>query len=309
MKKFSKTGRAPNLARMAVREDVGEEPVETAARLDVYLAGHYPELSRASWQKYIASGAIMVNNAPAKNSKQLIDESDVVVVNFPERHDFSQSKLPVIYEDENVVVVNKPAGILSHSKGELNDEFTVAEFFRSKTTFGNDTNRPGIIHRLDRATSGVMLGAKNPETAKMLQRQFADRKTKKTYMALISKTPKNLFARIDLPIGRDPKHPSRFRVDANGKNAVTDYDVRQVFADGSCLIELRPMTGRTHQLRVHLAYIGTPIVGDRVYGRAGDRLFLHAAKLEITIPESQRKVFEAPLPVDFTEAIDERATA
>ena len=132
----------------------------------------------------------------------------------------------------------------------------------------------------------------------MLQKQFADRKTKKTYIAITVGVPKNDAARIDLPIGRNPSAPSTFRVDAKGKSAITDYTVLHA-TDELAMLELRPYTGRTHQLRVHTKYMNTPILGDRVYGVAADRLYLHAKKLEITIPSGDRRTFEAPLPSEF----------
>ena len=205
-----------------------------------------------------------------------------------------------------MIVINKPVGVLTHAKGALNEEFTVAEFFRRYTDVGLDTNRPGIIHRLDRDTSGVMIGARNAETAIMLQKQFADRKTKKTYLAITEGAPKNDHARIDLPIGRNPSAPSTFRVDAKGKSAITDYTT--LHTDGHhSLLELKPLTGRTHQLRVHMKYINTPIVGDRVYGKEADRLYLHAQRLEITIPSGDRRTFEAPAPQEFTDYFTESA--
>ena len=180
----------------------------------------------------------------------------------------------------------------------MNEEFTVADFFRTKSTYHADTSRPGIIHRLDRATSGVMIGAKDDKTASLLVKQFQNRKVKKTYYAVVEGVPKELKATIQLPIGRNPSKPSTFRVDPNGKSAETYYEVEKTNGKRS-LIRLEPKTGRTHQLRVHMAYIGTPIVGDSVYGKKDERLFLHAAKLEITIPTSKRIVFEAPVPPEF----------
>lgn len=269
-------------------------------RLDMTLAERYPETSRSTWQKHIKAGHVSVNGTIRESPKFDVTEADSIALSIPEATDFSEHELPIIYLDDNVIVINKPIGVLTHSKGALNDEFTVAEFFRKYTTYGSDTNRPGIIHRLDRDTSGIMIGARNPETAAMLQKQFADRKTKKTYMAVVSGTPKEYEAKIDLPIGRNPNAPSTFRVDSKGKSAVTRYQVLAT-SDKLSLVELRPETGRTHQLRVHMQYLGTPILGDRVYGKAADRLYLHAAKLEVTIPGGQRKVFETPVPLEFTE--------
>jgi 23S rRNA pseudouridine1911/1915/1917 synthase len=267
-------------------------------RLDIELAERYPETSRSTWQKHIKAGHVTVNGAVQTSPKYDVSEGDTIAVSLPDATDFSKHDLPIVYIDDNVLVINKPIGILTHSKGALNDEFTVAEFFRRYTTYHLDTDRPGIIHRLDRDTSGVVIGARNDETAALLQKQFADRRAKKTYYAVVEGTPKSPKATIDLPIGRNPSAPSTFRVDPKGKSAQTDYEV--VASDGKqSLVRLQPRTGRTHQLRVHMQYIGTPILGDRVYGTSADRLYLHAAELEVTIPASERKTFTVPLPAEF----------
>lgn len=269
-------------------------------RLDAYLAEYWPETSRSQWQKYIDAGYVKVNGVLETSNKKMLGEDDEVTFEIPEKPDHSESKLPIVFQDENVIVINKPLGILSHSKGAMNDEFTVGEFFRQYSTYHPDTNRPGIIHRLDRDTSGIMIGALNDETAHLLQKQFADRKTKKTYMAVVVGEPKQPRAVIDLPIGRNPVKPSTFKVDSKGKSALTDYEVLAVH-NGLSLVRLQPRTGRTHQLRVHMKYLGTPIYGDRVYGKEADRLYLHAQSLEITIPKGDRRVFEAPLPPEFLQ--------
>jgi 23S rRNA pseudouridine1911/1915/1917 synthase len=267
-------------------------------RLDTMLAERYPETSRSTWQKHIKAGHISVNGEVQLSPKQDLTEADGIAINTPDAADFSMQELPILYIDDNVIVINKPVGVLTHAKGALNDEFTVGEFFRRYTTYGLETNRPGIVHRLDRDTSGVMIGARNPETATLLQKQFADRKTKKTYIAIVVGQLKEGTAKIDLPIGRNPSAPSTFRVDAKGKSAVTNYTTLDADDDYS-LVELKPITGRTHQLRVHMAYIGTPILGDRVYGKLADRLYLHAYQLEVTIPSGDRRIFTAPVPDDF----------
>lgn len=267
-------------------------------RLDAYLAEYWPETSRSQWQKYIAAGYVLVNGEIEVSVKRQLGEDDEVTVNLPKKPDYSAHSLPIIYKDDNVVVMNKPPGVLTHSKGAMNDEFTVAEFLRPLTTYHQESNRPGIIHRLDRDTSGVIIGARNDATASLLQRQFSDRKVKKTYIAILNGIPKEPKATIDLPIGRHPSAPSTFRVDSKGKPATTTYEVL-ARANNRCLVRLSPYTGRTHQLRVHMQYIGTPILGDRVYGKAADRLYLHAYSLEITIPNGNRQVFTAPLPPEF----------
>lgn len=269
-------------------------------RLDSYLAQYFPEYSRSAWQKYISAGKVKVNDGIVTSNKYMLGEDDAVTVDTfigPDTVDFT---LPIIYEDDNVIVINKPVGVLSHAKGGILHEQTVADFFKNKTTFGVDTNRAGIIHRLDRATSGVMIGAKNEETARLLQQQFSDHKAKKTYMAIVKGTPDPQKARLELPIERNPKKPSQFRVGANGKSATTVYEVLKSTKDFS-LIRLTPTTGRTHQLRVHMAYIGHPIIGDPVYGdKPADRMYLHATEIEITIPKSKRQTFKADLPIEFT---------
>jgi 23S rRNA pseudouridine1911/1915/1917 synthase len=280
------------------------EAVTDKKRLDTVLAELYPEHSRSTWQKHIKSGHVSVNGVVQTSSNRDVRTTDQIVTSLPEATDYSSHELPIVYIDDNVIVVNKPTGVLTHAKGAISDEFTVADFFRRYTTFGLETNRSGIVHRLDRDTSGIIIGARNPETAKLLQKQFADRKTKKTYIAVIDGGLNEPSAKIDLPIGRNPTAPSTFRVDARGKQASTDYRTLAV-SDEYTLIELRPFTGRTHQLRVHMAYLRAPVHGDRVYGKEADRLYLHAFRLEITIPNGDRRVFEAPIPLEFTDMFPE----
>lgn len=273
-------------------------------RLDVELAERYPETSRSTWQKHVKAGHVKVNGEVQTSPKFDVTENDVLAIDLPRRADHDDKTLPIVYVDDNVIVINKPAGILTHAKGVLNDEFTVAEFFRRYTTYQLDSNRPGVVHRLDRDTSGVMIGARHEEAAIMLQKQFADRTVKKEYIALVSGVLKEEAALIDLPIGRNPTAPSTFRVDAGGKAAQTAYKVLKV-TEAVSMVELRPKTGRTHQLRVHMQYLHTSIVGDRVYGGIpADRLYLHARSLEVTIPGSERKVFEVDTPAAFTDYME-----
>lgn len=273
-------------------------------RLDQEVVQRYPEFSRSTVQKYIKSGYVTINGNVATTSKQEVTENDDIALVPPVRTDTSEKELPILYLDDNVIVVNKPAGVLTHSKGALNDEFTVADFFRRYTTNALDSSRPGIVHRLDRDTSGVIIGARNDETALLLKKQFAERTTKKQYAAVIDGVPKLEKALIDLPIGRNPSVPSTFRVDVKGKPAITSYEVLKTNGKQT-LIQLRPKTGRTHQLRVHMQYLKTPIAGDRVYGstKTSPRLALHAQTLELTIPTSERKVFTAPVPALFNELV------
>lgn len=277
----------------------------TKVRLDIYLSTKFDTtISRSLWQKYIKAGYVSVNNKVATTPKFEVDETDEIALNLPEKEQ-TDVDLPILYEDDDVIVVNKPSGLLTHAKGGLSDEPTVAEIIRPKTSFATDTDRPGIVHRLDRDTSGLLIIAKNPESAAHLQRQFAERTAKKTYIAITDGKPKLNAAKIDLPIGRNPSAPSTFRVDPNGKPSQTTYHVLAE-NDAQSLIELKPTTGRTHQLRVHLTHLNAPILGDRVYGKSSDcRMMLHAQKLEITLPSDERKVFEAAVPDEFKKFFPE----
>ena len=277
----------------------------TKVRLDIYLSTKFDTtISRSLWQKYIKAGYVSVNNKAVTTPKFEVDETDEIALNLPEKEQ-ADVDLPILYEDDDVIVVNKPSGLLTHAKGGLSDEPTVAEIIRPKTSFATDTDRPGIVHRLDRDTSGLLIIAKNPESAAHLQRQFAERTAKKTYIAITDGKPKLNAAKIDLPIGRNPSAPSTFRIDPNGKPAQTTYHVLAE-NDAQSLVELKPTTGRTHQLRVHLAHLNAPILGDRVYGKSSDcRMMLHAQKLEVALPSGERKVFEAAIPDEFKKFFPE----
>jgi 23S rRNA pseudouridine1911/1915/1917 synthase len=275
-------------------------PADAGTRLDIYVANQYPQFTRSSLEMLFDKQLIHYNAEPAKPS-QKIRERDVIQVDDqlllaePETID-----LPVIYEDDNVVVINKPDGVLSHSNGALNTEATVASFIRDKLNDPALTgNRAGIVHRLDRQTSGVIITARNSAAQKWLQKQFSNRRVKKTYIAIAEGHIDPERAIIDAPIARNPKRPQTFMVSASGRPAQTEYETQEEMVfDGKLYTKLmlKPATGRTHQLRVHLAYISHPIVGDKLYGHDGPELLLHAYKLEITLPNHQRQVFEAPLP-------------
>lgn len=273
-------------------------------RLDIYLSTEFnPDISRSLWQKYIKSGYVTVNGEQAPNPKFEVRPEDVISVDYPSEAK-SERNIPVIYQDEDVIVIDKPAGVLTHAKGGISQETTVADFFRDKTSFAEETDRPGIVHRLDRDTSGVLVGARNDKAMYHLQEQFASRKAKKVYLAVVQGRPKLDEAKIDLPIARHPQRPSTFRVDAQGKPAQTTYKVLAE-SNGQSLVRLEPRTGRTHQLRVHMAHIGTPIVGDRVYGKESSRLMLHAWKLSLSLPTTGDKTFEAAIPEGFVDSFPE----
>lgn len=280
---------------------VGEKDVKK--RLDVFVAEKMPQLSRAFIQKLCDMGKVKINGSLESSKKQL-REGDKVKIDFDPKTFNSVSKidLPIIYEDNDSIVINKPSGLLTHSKGAFNPEPTVATFIKPKVKDMSD-ERAGIVHRLDRGTSGVIICAKNSEAQSWLQKQFSTRRVKKTYVAVIEGVLEPSSALIDMPIERNPRKPQTFKVGSNGRQALTEYKTLKS-DDKHSLVELRPKTGRTHQIRVHLAYLGHPIVGDTLYGGAeADRLYLHALQLELTLPSRERKVFTANLPVEFNEIV------
>lgn len=270
-------------------------------RADVFLAKQFADLSRSYIQKLFDDGVVSIGDHQAKAS-QLLRAGDVISLKRDPiiTENSPPIDLPIIYEDQDCLVINKPTGVLTHSKGAINSEATVASSLSHKMT-GLAGNRAGIVHRLDRGTSGVMIVAKNPNALSWLQKQFSTRKVIKVYIAIVDGHLKTLAATIDAPLGRHPKHPQTFRPMLNGKPARTDYRVLSS-SDNYDVLELRPYTGRTHQLRVHLKAIGHPIVGDIVYGgEAADRLYLHALSLELNIPAGPKKEFIAPLPAEFAK--------
>ena len=289
-KKFSK----PEMSRV-INGDVTltEAPVAPEkVRLDVMMAGIYKSYNRSTLQKFIRNGFVKVDGELCvKPNMKFLDGVKIDLV-VPEEQKNADLKPLTIYEDENVLVVNKPAGLLSMAKGEYCPEKTLMDYGL-------------LVHRLDRDTSGVVILAKKPEVQTFLRRQFQERKTHKTYVAVVSGVPKLGEARIDLPIARNYKRPTTFLVDPKGKESETFYRVLK--SNGRhALVELRPTTGRTHQLRVHMKYLGHPIVGDVVYGEEpAERLMLHAKSLEITLPGGERRVFSASVPAEFDQMVED----
>ena len=285
-RKFSK----PEMSRVINGDRVLDEAVLAPEkfRLDHLMMEKYKSYNRSSLQRFIELGYVTVDGEVARKANQKFLKDATITLSVPEEMKNADIRPEVIYEDENVLVLNKPAGLLSMSKGEYCPEKTLEDFGL-------------LVHRLDRDTSGVVILAKNPAVQTFLRKQFQDRKTHKTYVAVVSGRPKLDAAWVDLPIARDLKRPTTFRVDANGKASETFYKVLK--SDGRhSLVELRPTTGRTHQLRVHMKYLGHPIVGDVVYGdEKAARLMLHARALEITLPGGERRVFEADVPAEFDD--------
>lgn len=282
----------------------------TRERLDVWLMRNYPDFSRAFLQKLCKEDKVLVDGQPQKGGFKLKGPEEIEVL-----HDMTQIvglvpdiDLPIIYEDENLIVINKPAGVLSHGLSKFLGEPSVASFLRQrlhenqKGEWKAEDLRFGIVHRLDRVTSGVMVCAKNQETMRDLQKQFHDRTVQKVYRAIVEGRPKHEEALLDLPLERNPKAPATWRVGPNGKPAQT---VAKVLQEGDVsLVELFPKTGRTHQLRVHMQYTGHPIIGDILYqGKKADRLYLHAYKLTIHVPGKGEMTFEAPIPDEFSKLL------
>lgn len=283
-------------------------------RIDVLLAQRFPQYSRAALRKLFDLKLIKRNGIEVRPGEKIRPAQSVEIDLGPLQQEPEVIPLPIIFEDSDVVVVDKPAGIISHARGRFWQEASVASFIRSRVVEAmkqaeqeTDTQgvvraqRAGIVHRLDRATSGVMICAKNPEAMRYLQRQFHDREVQKTYIAVVSGKLEHETAIIDAAIARNPHDPKRFFVDASGKHAETAYTVLQS-NDHHSLVELTPKTGRTHQLRVHLNYIGHPIVGDELYGgETAARLMLHAYSLTIQIPSGEQKTFISSIPKELSD--------
>lgn len=283
-KKFSK----PEMSRVingdVVLSDAPETPEKK--RLDHMMVEIFKSYNRSTLQKFIESGFVRVDGTVAKKPNQKFVEGAYIELDVPEDMKNADVEPDVIYEDDDVIVMNKPAGLLSEPRGQYCPEKTLADFGY-------------IAHRLDRDTSGVVILAKTEDIQHFLKKQFQDRTVHKTYVAVVCGRPKLDEARIDLPLIRDLKRPTTFRVDANGKEAETFYKVLKT-NDVYSMVELKPTTGRTHQLRVHMKYLGHPILGDPVYGtEKAERLYLHARELEITLPSGERKTFKAKVPKEF----------
>ncbi len=281
--------------------------------MDQRVVSLMPVLSRSFAVQLIRDGKVTVNGVVVTKAGTKIRPEDDVVMDY-KLEDFTvpEIELPILYEDDDCVVIIKPVGLLTHSKGAFNPEPSVATWLHNRivdeTLLHDDkdslNSRAGIVHRLDRATSGVMICAKTPQALAWLQRQFADRKVHKTYAAVISGALEPAEAVIDMPIERNPKAPATFRVGVQGKHAITAYTT-VASNDRYSLLELKPETGRTHQLRVHLGHFHHPIVGDTLYGgEPAERLYLHAESLDIILGhDKERRVFTAPIPAEFKDKV------
>lgn len=285
------------------------DKLQEGIRLDTALASKYAQFSRADWSDQVKQGQITINGKVAKSSEKLKSNA-LVSGTYPQTHTSVLIKPkvtpPVIFEDENVIVINKPAGLVVHPSGKLTQP-SVAGAFASEVE-DDDLVRPGIVHRLDKDTSGVMILARNPQTKEFLQAQFKARTVQKVYTALIQGHLEAESARIELPLERSKKNPEKMMVSSGGKSAITEYQTITQY-DNYTLVEIKLHTGRTHQIRAQFAHIGNPIVGDRLYAQQDypkglTRQFLHASSLSIEIAPGVTKKFSAPLAKELKEFLD-----
>lgn len=288
-------------------------------RLDRYLAGALPELSRSQLQRLIRNGLVVLEGEKPKPGTPVSLGMRVVVrIPPPPSGELVPQLIPldVIYEDDDLLVVNKPAGMVVHpAHGHRQDTLANALLARYPDLAVGESGRPGIVHRLDRDTSGLIVVAKSEDALDHLRRQFRSRGVQKTYLALVRGRPPAVEGIIETPIGRDPRQRQRMAAIPSGRPARTRYTMLEELGDYS-LLRVSPETGRTHQIRVHLAWLGVPIVGDPVYGRERgirgaknelglERQFLHAWRLTFERPGAKGPVaLEAPLPADLRQAID-----
>lgn len=291
---------------------------ETPERLDRFLSSQLPEFSRTRLQGLITEGFVRVNGlAVTKNGHKLL-AGDRIEVRIPPAAPTTlipeSIPLDVLFENSDVVVINKPAGMVvhpaaGHDRGTL--VHALLGHLPDLEGIGGE-ERPGIVHRLDKETSGLMIVARNERAHRYLQDQFRLRRVEKTYLALVDGRPSTPSGRIEAPIGRDPIQRKRMAIlpPGKGREAISEYHTLETFP-AHTLLEVHPLTGRTHQIRLHMAFLGCPIVGDTVYGRKKPTLpisrhFLHAFRLKIILPgEASPRTFEAPLPDELLFLLNE----
>jgi len=287
-------------------------------RLDKYLVTRLPEFSRSRIAGLIDDGFVSVNARAAKKAGQKIGAGDEIEVRIPPAQPSGlvaeEIPLDIIFENDDLIVVNKPAGMVvhpaaGHDSGTLVN--AVLGYEPDIEGIGGE-ERPGVVHRLDKDTSGLIVLAKNERAHRWLQDQFRLRKVEKTYLALVDGKPPTPTGRVEAPVGRDPSHRKKMAImpPGKGREAVSEYRTLESFAQHT-LLEFHPHTGRTHQIRLHCAFLGCPIVADPIYGHrhatvALKRHFLHAYRLKIRLPnEKQASIFEAPLPEELHRVLEE----
>ncbi|WP_457756371.1 RluA family pseudouridine synthase [Thermodesulfatator indicus] len=294
-------------------------PADEGKRLDVFLAENISELTRSQAKKIIESGHVKIDGKVVSKPRHKIKAGDRIKVFVPAPKPLEikpEEEVPfeILYEDKHLAVINKPPGVVVHpGAGHYEGTLVHGLLARLKDLSGiGGELRPGIVHRLDKDTSGLLVVAKDDKTHQALTQMFKDREIKKIYLALVHGVPRLSAGKIEKPIGRHPVNRQKMSVHAKtGREALTFYRVRERFPKAA-LLEVEPKTGRTHQIRVHLASIGHPIVGDELYGGArpygpkARRQMLHAYRLAFKHPVTGKELFfEAPLPEDFEEILSE----
>jgi 23S rRNA pseudouridine1911/1915/1917 synthase len=292
---------------------------DSASRLDRFIAQALPELTRGAVQRLVDDGAVTVNGKPRKAAYKLRAGEAVVVRIAPPPLSEAQAEsipLDIIYEDADLIVINKPAGMVVHpAAGHVSGTLVNAVLAHSPELRDvGEENRSGIVHRLDKDTSGLIIIAKTESARDNLQQQFKSRSVAKVYVALVEGRLAPPQGLIDVPIGRDRQQRKRMAAVADGRPSRTGFKAVEFFDKGAqhyTLVEVRPQTGRTHQIRVHFAWLKFPIVGDTVYGRRRkttlplQRHFLHAQSLLFRLPSNGQEVtLTAPLPSDLTAVLE-----
>lgn len=290
------------------------DEIEDNERLDAHLATHFNDMSRTYIQKLIKEGLVLVNGKPEK-SKYLVEEMDHITINIPNPVNLEviaeNIPLNIIYEDEDIVIINKEQGMVVHpAPGNYTGTLVNALLYGIKNLSSiNGVIRPGIIHRLDKDTSGIIMVAKNDESHKYLSEQLKNRNVKREYIAIVHGVLNKKEGVINAPIGRDPRDRKKMTViNMNSKEAITHYKVIEEFQKYS-LLKANLETGRTHQIRVHMAYINHPIVGDGTYSNNSNKFninkqLLHAIKLGFNHPRTKEYMeFETEIPENFNEVL------
>ncbi len=286
---------------------------EAGLRIDKFLAGRIEDFSRSYIQTLIENGEIKVNNEEVQNSYNL-NKNDFITVEAEEKETAIEAveiELDIVYEDDDIIVINKDSDRVVHpAPGHYDDTVVNALLAHADDLSAiNGVKRPGIVHRLDKDTSGILIAAKNDKAHKELARQFKSREVDKYYLALLDGILPYEKGKIDAPIGRDPKHRKKMAVrKRKSKNAVSRFKVIESFKDNT-LVEVKIETGRTHQIRVHFSYLGYPVSGDSKYSSqnkvGAPRQMLHASRLIIKHPRIGEKMeFKAELKSDFSEILD-----
>ncbi|MBC8324762.1 MAG: RluA family pseudouridine synthase [Verrucomicrobia subdivision 3 bacterium] len=307
---------------MSRRETLRVEESQPKARLDKFLQGHFPETSRGTFQRLIENGNVRVDDQPTKATHHP-RAGEAITIEWPEAIPSEaipeDIPLDILFEDDHLLVLNKRAGIVVHpAAGHESNTLVNALLHHCAGQLSGigGVARPGIVHRLDKDTSGCLVVAKNDDAHLALSAQFADRTTTKIYHALVCGQPSKPKHTVKEPLARHPVHRKKIAITPNGRDAHTDFRVLELL-NKSALIEATLHTGRTHQIRVHLQHLGCPVVGDAVYGGRPTRAFtqatsytaprqlLHAFTLSFDHPASgKRLTLEAPLPDDFQIALD-----